>query len=157
MLRFYPDAKFLHTHRDPLKVIPSMTSFMGTIVWMRSDRVMDVPAFALVMSQEFCSRLEHVKALFALCTLRKENYRDVLYQQLMESPLQCLTSIYEQFGMEFTPEAQRRMVTWLDTRSQAKQHPVAHRYDFAQTGLDKETERKRLAAYQKYFRVTLEV
>lgn len=157
VLKFYPDAKFLHTHRDPLKVIPSMTSFMGTIVWMRSDRVMDVPSFAQAMSQEFCSRLDHLKALLAQGALHKENYCDVLYHQLIKNPLQCLTGIYDQFGMEFTPEARQRMLGLLDTRSGTKQDSVVHRYDFAQTGLDKETERQRLSPYMQYFGIPSEV
>src|SRR5690606_26661098 len=87
VLRIYPDAKFLHTHRDPLKVIPSMTSFIGTIMWMRSDRVMDVPAFARMMSQEFCTRFERVKDRFARGVFHRGNYCDVLYHRLVDEPL----------------------------------------------------------------------
>ncbi|MDY0065678.1 MAG: sulfotransferase [Steroidobacteraceae bacterium] len=151
VLRIYPDAKFLHTHRDPLKVIPSMTSFIGTIMWMRSDRVMDVPAFARMMSQEFCTRFERVKDRFARGVFHRGNYCDVLYHRLVDEPLECMADIYHQLGMEFTGEARRRMRDWLDTRSRAKRNLAGHRYGFEQTGLDQEAERERRRAYQSYF------
>ena len=35
----YPDARVVITHRDPLKVLPSMTSLMSTLVWQHTDVV----------------------------------------------------------------------------------------------------------------------
>jgi hypothetical protein len=35
----YPDARVVVTHRDPLKVIPSLVSLMATMRWQRSDKV----------------------------------------------------------------------------------------------------------------------
>lgn len=157
VLRAYPDAKFLHTHRDPLKVIPSMTSFIGTIMWMRSDRVMDVPAFAQAMSQEFCTRLEQVKGRLARGVFHRGNYCDVLYGRLIDEPLKCMADIYDRLGMEFTVAARRRMQAWLDTRSQAKRQSLKHRYELEQTGLDREAERERHRAYQSHFGIPSEV
>ena len=39
----YPDAYVVLTHRDPLKVLPSLVSIMATLQWMHSDTV-DVDA-----------------------------------------------------------------------------------------------------------------
>lgn len=143
VLRFYPDAKLLHTHRDPLRVIASMTSFVGTIMWMRSDEVMDPTAFAWAMSREFGARLERVKDLLARGIFHRRNYCDVPYHRLVDEPLECMAAIYDQLGMELTREARRRMQAWLETRSRATRKTAGHRYGFEQTGLDPEAERRR--------------
>lgn len=156
VLACYPDAKFLHTHRDPLKVIPSMTSFIGTIMWMRSDRPMEPTAFARVMSQEFGTRLAHVQELRARGIFHRGNYCDVLYHRLVDQPLEHMADLYDQLGMELTREARRRMQAWLETRSQAKRHAFNHRYGFEQTGLDPEAERQRHQAYRIYFGIPSE-
>lgn len=156
VLARYPDAKFLHTHRDPLRVIPSMMSFIGTIMWMRSDTPMDPTAFAQLMTHEFGRRLEHVQDLRARGILHRGNYCDVLYHRLVEEPLGHMADIYGQLGMELTPEARRRMQAWLEARSRAKRNTAAHRYGFEQTGLDLEAERKRHRAYRDYFGIPSE-
>ncbi|MCG3170215.1 MAG: hypothetical protein CALGDGBN_01754 [Pseudomonadales bacterium] len=156
VLRVYPDARFLHTHRDPLKVIPSMTSFIGAIVWMRSDRVMDVPVFVGMMSAEFDRRFELVRSLQARGLLRRDNYVDVLYSRLVESPLASVEAIYKQLGMQFSEAARERMQAWLAARAQASRRYADHRYDLAQTGLDPETARRRHRAYQDYFDIPSE-
>ena len=156
VLRVYPDARFLHTHRDPLKVIPSMTSFIGAIVWMRSDRVMDVPVFVGMMSAEFDRRFELVRSLQARGLLRRDNYVDVLYSRLVESPLASVEAIYKQLGMQFSEAARERMQAWLAARAQASRRYADHRYDLAQTGLDPETARGRHRAYQEYFDIPSE-
>ena len=35
----YPDARVIHTHRDPVKVIPSTVSTTTTTRWLRTDHV----------------------------------------------------------------------------------------------------------------------
>lgn len=157
VLKAYPDAKFLHAHRDPLRVIASMTSFIGTIMWMRSNRVMDVPAFARAMSQEFGRRLEHVQDLRARSIFHCGNYCDVLYHRLVDRPLEHMADIYDQLGIELTQEACRRMQAWLEIRSQSKRCSFNHRYGFEQTGLDPEAEHQRHQAYRVYFGIPSEV
>ena len=38
LLRHYPDAKFIFTHRDPIPSADSLTSLMGTLFWLRTDQ-----------------------------------------------------------------------------------------------------------------------
>src|SRR6185437_11078552 len=35
----YPDAWVIHTHRDPLKTMPSGASTLANVRWLRSDHV----------------------------------------------------------------------------------------------------------------------
>ena len=39
LLDVYPDARLAVTHRDPLKVLPSVTSLVATLRWAHSDQV----------------------------------------------------------------------------------------------------------------------
>jgi len=156
LLRHYPDSCFLHTHRDPLRCIPSMASFVGTLNWQRSDRRFEVHRFSEQLSATFGQRLDYVKRLQHEGVFHARNYRDVLYAELVAKPLACVEGIYAHFDMEFSNDARQRMEAWLAARSQTKQRPGGHRYRFEDTQLDRDAERCRHKAYQEYFEVPTE-
>ena len=72
----------------------------------------------------------------------------------MTDEIAMVRRIYQHFGMEYTPEAERRMRTFLSENA-ADKHG-RHRYDLSLGGLDEPTERKRYAAYQHRFAIPAE-
>lgn len=46
----YPRAQVIQTHRDPLKTLPSTLSLLGTLKWMRCERV-DIAALAPLIAR----------------------------------------------------------------------------------------------------------
>ena len=55
----YPDAKVIHTHRDPRQFIASLVSLLAVLRFMRSDRV-DVAALGPLMELTYQMFLEQV-------------------------------------------------------------------------------------------------
>ena len=45
LLKVYPDARIVQTHRDPIKCMASTTSLMGTLYSMRSDQPFNAQLF----------------------------------------------------------------------------------------------------------------
>ena len=61
LLAVYPDARIVHTHRDPLKSMSSATSIMGTFYSMRSDQPFNAEMFeSIMMGEATARRLEAV-------------------------------------------------------------------------------------------------
>jgi hypothetical protein len=150
----YPDARVVVTHRDPLVVMASMTSLVATLFWMRSDRV-DPRAIARTWLRGVAFMLTHSLEQREQGLLPDEQIHDVLYHELVRDPIGELRKLYARLALELTPEAEARMRAYLAARP--KDRRGAHRYSFADTGLDLARERARFAKYQERFGVASEI
>jgi hypothetical protein len=86
--------------------------------------------------------------------LPAEQVLDVHFHELLADEVGTVRRIYEHFGMELSPEAERRMRAFLADNA-ADKHG-RHTYRLALGGLDEATERKRYAAYQERFAIPSE-
>jgi hypothetical protein len=146
----YPDAQVVVTHRDPLVVMASMTSLVATLFWIRSDRV-DPRAIAKSWLRGVAFMLNHSLEQRRLGELPGDRIHDVLYHELVRDPIAELRRLYDRLARKLAPEAEARMRAYLAARPQHRRG--AHRYTFADTGLDRARERARFAAYQTHFGV----
>ena len=100
----YPDARVVITHRDPLKVLPSVVSILYSTAFVRSDAV-DAEMFKGWFSPETCRAL-----LDAMCAFRdsgaipREQFSDVLYANVVRDPARAVEQIYARFGLPYPPE-----------------------------------------------------
>lgn len=150
----YPDARVVQTHRDPLVVMGSMTSLVATLFWLRSDRV-DTRAIARTWLRGVAFMLTHSLEQREQGLLPEGQIHDVLYHELLRDPIGEVLRLYARFGMKLTPEAETRMRAYVAARP--KDRRGAHRYSFADTGLDLSRERARFAKYQERFGVPSEI
>lgn len=106
----FPDACVIHTHRDPLKTIPSLCNlrylvgreFEGEAV-QRSDigpRQCTYWRKALERTQQACQRFP-------------KQFFHVDHRSLLADPLRTLHSIYEYFNLTLTPQADDNMRAWV--------------------------------------------
>jgi len=79
---------------------------------------------------------------------------DIQFRAFMADPIACVRTIYERFGLELTPDAERRMRAFLAANPDDKHGK--HSYRFADTGLDLGEQRERAASYQRFFDVPSE-
>jgi hypothetical protein len=154
LLAVYPDARVVWTHRDPLVVLPSMASLASTLYWLRSDRV-EPPSIARQMARSIAFMLDKACAWRDAGLLPPERVFDLRYADLLRDPIGALRGLYGHFGMRLTAEAEVRMGAYL--RARPRHRRGAHRYAFEDTGLDRESERRRFAAYQERFAVPSEL
>jgi len=151
LLRNFPDARVVISHRDPLVAQASVTSLLGTLYWMRSSQDFDASAFESLMTPEAGSaRLDAVVELLESGAIPKERVNHVLYSKLVHQPLDTLEGLYADMGLAFGDSSRQAMRCYLAQKPQGKFG--RHRYES-----DNEHERNRKRAlyqsYQQYFAV----
>ena len=150
MLDEYPDADIVQTHRDPLKVLTSVTSLVTTLRHMTSDKV-DKEEVARRQSSLLSDALNRTMAVRDSGRLADAQVMDVYFHNFMQDPVAQMERIYQYFGYQLSDQAASNMQSFLD------QHPNdkhgRHSYHFADTGLNEQEERQRFAAYQQRFAV----
>ncbi len=148
----YPDRAGDHDARDPLKTIPSLASLLATMRSMRSDDVdFDEIAQTAAMSPYL---FEMVMEWRRSGAVPDDRIVDLRYADLMQDPIGTLRGTYVQLGIELTPDAETRMRALLDARPQGRHG--AHRYSFAELGLDPDDTRKLSANYMAHYGVAEE-
>jgi hypothetical protein len=140
----YPDARVVITHRDPLRVIGSLASLMATLQRMRSDHV-DYDAMAQGMAFGFHYLVEKVMTQRDAGSVPNERVVDVRYVDLVRDPVGTVRRLYEGWGLPFDEPLAAR----IRQRLAGQQHGQrgAHRYSFADTGLDLAEQRAKFSAY----------
>jgi hypothetical protein len=146
----YPDAWVVHTHRDPLKSVPSTISLMATLQWMRSNHTL-VDALAPGIAHSFAAMLDHVRRQRAEGTIPDERIIDVRYQDLMSDPIGTLRGVYERIGADFPEAVGERVLAYLAAKPKGAHG--AHEYSLAEFGLDTAELRQRYAGYQAAYDV----
>jgi hypothetical protein len=154
LLDEYPDALVIQTHRDPVRVISSISALAALLRSMASDEA-SVAVAAAEYAEDIVLGLDRSVAARVDGTLPADQVVDVQFAEFLADPFTTIGTVYDALGLEFTPEAESRMRAFLDT------HPGdggggGSRYTFADTGLDADELRERTRAYQDYFDVPSE-
>ncbi len=150
----YPDAYVVLTHRDPLKVLPSLVSIMATLQWMHSDSV-DVDAVVKSAVTGTAIVMDLVMRWRADGTLPDDRIIDVRFDDLVGDPWRTLRALYTRIGEELTVETEQRMRSYLEARP--RERHGRHDYAFTDTGLDVAETRARFAEYQARYDVPSEL
>ncbi len=150
----YPDARVVIPHRDPLRVLGSLTNLMASLRWMRSDHV-DYDGVVAAMSFGSHYQMENLSKLRDDGTIPHDQIFDVRYADLVADPIATVTKIYAQFEIPFTSEFESRLRARLASRPREKR--AAHEYSFEDTGLDLTEERAKHTAYQARYDVPSEL
>jgi len=150
----YPDAVIVQTHRDPVRVISSISALVALLRSMASDHS-SVARAAEQYSEDILLGLERSIEARRDGTLPPGQVVDVQFHEFMKDPFATIAAVYAAVGLDYTAEAESRMRAFLDT------HPGdggggGSRYTFAETGLDLASLRERSRAYQEYFDVPSE-
>jgi hypothetical protein len=154
LLAEYPDASFIQTHRDPMRVIPSISSLFATVRRTSSDQV-TVSEVADEWTPAILDALDRSVTARETGLVPADRVIDVPYEAFLADPISTVAGIYERWDVELTPEVEGRMRAFLADHAQDKHG--AHRYSFADTGLDPDEIGERARRYQQYFDVPAEL
>ena len=146
----YPDAVIVQTHRDPLKVISSISALTNHLRRMASDET-TIAECAVQSCEEIVVGLQRGMTLRE--SLPRNQVIDVQFADFMQDPFATIQSLYARMDRELTPDAERRMRDFLAA------HPGdggGGRYRWADTGLDAEQLREQVAGYQERYHVPSE-
>jgi hypothetical protein len=146
LLRRYPDARVIQTHRDPLRVMASMASHATVLRRAFSDS-----AAPEQIAADWADRW--ARALDGFLAVRDrapaEKFLDLSYEVIEQSPLEAIERIYDFLARPLTSQARDAMTAFLAANPKNK-HGV-HRYSLAQYGLDRDTEYRRFQRYCERF------
>jgi hypothetical protein len=149
----YPDAMVVQTHRDPLRVIPSVANLEFTMRQVSSDAVDPIElgqeqlhAWAALLDQGIAARARRPEL--------EERILDLSMHEIVSDPLGCVARIYAHFEIELTDVARARMQRYLDD------HPRdefgTHRYSLEAFGLNQAEVNDRFKGYRERFAIAPE-
>jgi hypothetical protein len=131
LLRLFPDACVVQTHRALAEVLPSLCSLRLLEHGLYSDNP-DPHRIA-------AEAAKHVNDLLDAARRAREAHpgrvHDVSYRDLVSDPLGTARSIYERFDLPWASETEAGMRAWLAANPQGKHG--RHRYSLEQFGLDR--------------------
>lgn len=149
----YPDACLIQTHRDPVKIVASLTSLVTTL-WTMTREHVDRQEVAREWAPYIALALRRSMEARENGAIKPDQVMDIHFSDLMADTFGTIRKIYDCFGLRYTTEAESRMRKFLAENPSDKHGK--HTYRFADTGLNLDKQRKNVQAYQKYFRVPSE-
>ena len=119
LLAVYPDARIAVTHRDPLRILPSLTSLVAALRYAHSDAV-DFADIGRYQSELWHGNLEQLVTLTDDGTLDPARVYHGQYADFLVEPLRAVRALYDHLGMTLTPEAERAMRDHLAAHPQGE-------------------------------------
>ncbi|HIF63783.1 MAG TPA: sulfotransferase [Deltaproteobacteria bacterium] len=149
LLDAYPDARVVHTHRDPLKTEPSAFSTLATVRWQRSDEVgMPDPDGVGLGDMMVDLARRRSEGEFA------DSIVDLHFSQLMADPAGAVEELYSQLDRPFASPHADAIRAYMKAKPKGKFGQ--HKYSAEQWGFDPARIRKKMLPYTDYYGVTLE-
>lgn len=147
----YPDMRFVMTHRDPARVVPSYTSLVS-LVFPPADGERDLVVLGNEINEHLREGMEH--AIEARTRLGEHRFLDVHHRDLVADAHGTVRRIYDWLDLELRPEVEATITDWQDAN-----RPGAygtHRYTAEQYGLTVDQIRSDYDFYISHFDVATE-
>jgi hypothetical protein len=141
----FPDALVIQTHRDPLRTIPSICSFIKTLHEM-SCATVDAAGIGRAWSEMFARSMS---GALAARGQRQDRFLDVWYEDTVTRPHAVAEEVFSFIGSALDEDARREMGRWRDAnRREAR---PSHRYTLEEFGLAEDRIASLFAPYREAF------
>jgi Sulfotransferase family len=142
----YPDARFVMTHRDVGKVLPSVCALYSTLSTILTDRP-DPEAIGAHNSEVWRTALERLIDFRD----RGNDHRffDLSFDAVQRDPIGQVTQLYADLGDDLSDTASQRMREWWAQSSENRSGPGS--YSPGTFGLDRTTIDEEFAFYYERF------
>jgi Sulfotransferase family len=147
----YPDVRFVMTHRDPAKAVPSWASIVSA-VFPAPQGERDMRRLGREVSEHLRVGVEN--AIAARARLGEDRFLDVHHRDLVADPMNAVERIYDFLGLELRPSVEQAILEWQET-NRSGAHGT-HRYTAEQFGLSTSQLRSDYDFYIRRFDVELE-
>jgi hypothetical protein len=146
ILDVYPDAHIVHTYRDPIEVLPSLSNLIVTLKGAFSYNIN--PYEVGPSAVDYCVR--NLRKFFASTErLPSILWTDVAYLDLVRNPMDVVRRIYARLGEHLTLEAEAKMERFLAENPQGKFG--RHVYSLADFGFQSEAIEEQFRFYTERF------
>jgi len=148
LLRRYPNARIVQTHRDPLRVMASMASHATVLRRAFSDSF-DPHEIAADWTERWARALDDFLAVRERAN--PAQFLDVAYESIERAPLETIERVYDFLGWPLGDAGRGAIERFLAANPKDK-HGV-HRYTLEQYGLDPAALTRRFAGYCERFEI----
>jgi hypothetical protein len=152
LLAGYPDIRFVFTHRDPAKSVPSYASFIASLF---------PPYVVERIGKEKIGREIHDhlatgmrQAMAARDRLGPDRFFDVHHSEFVAQPMVVLERLYGWLGLEFDEDVQRRFESWRAEHASGAHG--THRYTAGEFGLSVDAIREEYRDYIQTYDVEVD-
>lgn len=146
LLRVFPDARLVQTHRDPIRTLPSIASMYASL-WRLATDAVDEHEIGRQCLERYAWALN--RCLAARRRLPPQRVLDVAYADVVRDPLGTVDRIYTFAGRELSPAAEAAMRRF--TREHARDKRPSHAYSLERFGYTAEGIAKPFADYRARF------
>ncbi len=154
LLKEYPDACIVQTHRDPVRVLVSIASLIATLRRLGSDQV-DLTDIAAHYAGWLANAFEHTIAVRESGLLASRQVIDIHFNEFVRNQVGCVQRAYDHFGLPLSAKTISDMQAFIDSNP-ADKHGK-HQYQFSDTGLNLDEVRQRFKTYEDYFSIQREI
>ncbi len=145
ILRVYPDALFIHTHRAVDKVTASASS-MYKAVREGFSRQVDLTQLGKEVCEVWAERLNKGLAFRDANPDINRKIVDSDFGEFMKSPVDHVAHIYDQLGIKLTTESRNEIVNFVE-KNQRRKHGT-HNYKMADFGITENMLKEHFGEYQ---------
>lgn len=151
LIRVFPDARLICSHRDPIRAVGSACSMTWNAMVRDTDSV--DPHW---IGREWLGKTDAMlrKTLEVRSGVPAQQQTDVLYADINRDWRTAIKGIYDFLDRPLTDEALANMQSWLDSNAQHKHG--AHQYSLADFGLSEQEVDQRLMYYRERFSIPYE-
>jgi hypothetical protein len=145
LLAVFPDAKLVFLHRDPVSVVPSISS----MVYRLRRNTEGGETRAERCGEQLLAHMESaLRRLLAVRRDHPDSFVDLRFVDLMRDPVGSIAAIYDHFRLTLTGETMAGMQDWLAANPRGKHGE--HRHGPGDFGLSAEQIRERFHGYHGY-------
>jgi hypothetical protein len=145
VLKVFPGALIVQTHRDPLESIPSLAS-MITALWVLVAEKVDPKNVARQWSAKMAAAL---RRCLEVRDAHPDRFVDVWFLDAVKDPVNQARRIYEVAGLAFTADVEQRMRAFMATNPREGRPP--HQYTLEEFGLTADGIARDFADYRARF------
>lgn len=147
LMKTFPDAKLVFTHRDPLKTVASVMSLM----WHYAVQHTDLPVRGAMRDVwlDFCEKAAR-RSMQAREAISGSQQLDVYYEEINRDWRSALKRVYDFSGLDFTSDAEQVLGNWL-SKSESENRHSGHRYSLEDFGVSpQEVDGRMMFARERY-------
>ena len=131
VLKVFPDAKVIQTHRTPLDTVPSFGSMCANLSEQLTTDF-NKARIANHWQDKLCRALVHCHEI---SKLYKDNFIHLDFRKMITEPLNEMKKIYKFIDENFADQTENAMKAWQEEN---KHEMGSHKYSLEEYGLSKE-------------------
>jgi hypothetical protein len=147
----YPSVRFIMTHRDPARVVPSYASLVSAL-FPTPQAERDLRKLGREVSEHLRVGMEN--AIAARVRIGEERFLDVHHREVVADPLGAVRRVYGFLGLELQPSVEEAIVDWQ--RANRSGAHGTHHYTAEEFGLSTKQLRSDYNFYVRRFDVEVE-